>query len=134
MKKKEKDIFINTTLIKENKLTKKDIVDLIITYREIDNVIELANKNKNLKNPGSGIEYSKKIEKLEFKLQELWKFSKDAKKHRFWNTFNNCSCPKSDNKFSFDRVINDSCIFHGSLQKELKQSMNYSRPEGRSFL
>lgn len=122
---KNKEISINLNLAKEKKLNKKDILRLINTYKKLFETIELANKDKKLKTPGSGFEYATKIENLEFALQDLWKFPKDNTKHRYWNTLNSCNCPKNDNilSLSLNRIVNLDCIFHGN-KPELKNSLN----------
>ncbi len=120
---KDKEIIINLELAKKQNLKKKDIIKLIDTYKDLYQTIDLANKNKKLKKPGSGIEIALKIEQLEYKLQELWKFSKDSSKHKYWNRLSNCICPKKDNVNSLNRIINNNCIFHGK-KIELENSPN----------
>lgn len=56
----------------------------------------------------------KKLTKIEFKLQKLWGFEKDARFHRFWET-PKCQCPVLDNSDSYPyrTIINSDCPLHG---------------------
>ena len=58
---------------------------------------------------------AEQVEKIEFKLQEAWKFKKDKNLHR-WFEVPKCLCPKMDNRDMLGteyRVINESCPIHG---------------------
>ena len=54
------------------------------------------------------------ITMCEFRLQELWKFSKDARFHRFWET-PKCLCPKIDNNDNYPTgyySVSSGCPLH----------------------
>ncbi len=54
---------------------------------------------------------------VEFDLQELWKFRKDRKFHRFWNR-PQCGCPTMDNEDAYPTgyyVISGGCKIHGGV-------------------
>jgi hypothetical protein len=54
------------------------------------------------------------ITEIEFRLQELWRFPKDAKFHRFWET-PKCSCPKIDNEDAYPTghyFVSSDCPLH----------------------
>jgi hypothetical protein len=56
------------------------------------------------------------LTQLEFKLQELWGFSQDAKFHRFWDT-PKCKCAKIDNEDAYPTgyySISGNCPLHGA--------------------
>ncbi len=56
------------------------------------------------------------ITECEFELQRLWKFTRDSKFHRFWDT-PKCQCPKIDNNDWYPTghyIINQSCPLHGA--------------------
>lgn len=55
-----------------------------------------------------------KLREIEFELQGYWKFSIDAKFHRFWE-YPKCECPKLDNMDDYPHLqhINLSCPLHG---------------------
>lgn len=68
-----------------------------------------TNDNKLLKN------YDSVLTELEYKLQELWKFSKNSNYHKFWER-PKCKCPKIDNYDAYPTgyyVVNESCPLHG---------------------
>lgn len=65
---------------------------------------------------------SKKLKKLtgelteiDFKLQELFKFPRDANYHRIWE-YPKCGCPVMDNKdrYPYGHIIDAGCPLHGS--------------------
>lgn len=52
---------------------------------------------------------------IEFKLQELWGFPKDARWHKFWEV-SHCLCPKMDNNDWYPTgrcFISGNCPVHG---------------------
>ena len=58
---------------------------------------------------------AKKVEEVEFYQQELWGFTKDANKHKFW-LMPQCDCAKSDNEDAYGsgyRIYSESCPIHG---------------------
>lgn len=59
--------------------------------------------------------YAVKIRNIEFELQKLWGYSRDAKMHRFWET-PKCECPKMDNRDAYPHLqfINEKCPLHGN--------------------
>jgi hypothetical protein len=61
--------------------------------------------------------YAQNLTDLEFKLQELWGFSEDAKFHRFWWT-PKCQCAKIDNEDAYPTgyyTVNSECPLHGDV-------------------
>lgn len=60
------------------------------------------------------------LQEVEFCLQEMWKFEKDAKFHRFWE-YPKCTCPKMDNEdwYPHRQVISMDCPLHGKSPAEL---------------
>lgn len=58
----------------------------------------------------------KKLEDIEYEIQELFKFPRDKNYHRFWER-PHCACPKMDNQDNWGTghyIINQSCPLHGS--------------------
>jgi hypothetical protein len=56
------------------------------------------------------------VERLEYALQNTWKFEEDSKMHRYWNQIKGCTCPKDDNFLALGtgvRYYNSSCKWHG---------------------
>ena len=63
----------------------------------------------------------KDLERLEFALQEAWKFPQDAKMHSWWFRAPHCSCPYMDNQDMLGteyKYINGDCPLHGGAQAE----------------
>lgn len=55
------------------------------------------------------------VTQLEFNLQDLWGFERDARYHRFWER-PKCKCSKLDNSDSYPYIqyINGNCPLHGN--------------------
>jgi len=58
------------------------------------------------------------IEDLEFSLQGLWKFPRDANYHTHFLEIKDCTCGRLDNldRLGYGRVINGGCIWHGTKE------------------
>ncbi len=58
------------------------------------------------------------IEDLEFSLQCLWKFPRDANYHTHFLDIRGCTCGRLDNldRLGYGRVINGGCIWHGTKE------------------
>jgi hypothetical protein len=66
-------------------------------------------------NPKRLKELSLDLQELEFHLQDLWGFSRDARYHRFWE-YPKCTCPKLDNEDRYATgfvIVNSDCPLHG---------------------
>lgn len=65
-----------------------------------------------------GVDPVRQVVDIEYTLQGLWKFSRDAAYHIHWMDLKGCTCPKLDNVelFGFDQRVNDSkCKWHGEI-------------------
>ena len=133
---KDRSIKINSSLVKQKKindetlnkikelhLSKLKIFDEIENYKiETGNDIVILHKLAN------------KLTEIEFQLQELWGFNKDADFHRFWLT-PKCICPKMDNEENYGdiySIISDNCPLHGKYQ--LVQKVIDKKPGWRVIL
>jgi len=110
---------LNGRLARKQKISAEDIEmlkDTHIMHRLIFQAMERVNEVTKLKR------LAKMFEDLEFLQQELWKFGKDSKFHR-WFDVPKCSCPKLDNA---DRIGTDfniydlKCIIHGGKLKQIE--------------
>lgn len=56
------------------------------------------------------------IEDMEFALQGLWKFSRDANYHTHWLHISGCRCPIMMNReaFGLPKIFHKECKWHGS--------------------
>ncbi len=56
------------------------------------------------------------IEDLEYALQGLWKFPRDARYHTHWMEIKNCTCPKMDNRdpmyYGGGKITVSDCPWH----------------------
>jgi hypothetical protein len=58
---------------------------------------------------------AKKIEKIDFNLQEAWGFEKSPNFHYWWKV-PKCTCPQMDNEDAYGtkyRIIDENCPIHG---------------------
>lgn len=97
---KKQNCFENLQKIKDAHVEKLAIYNKIENTSNIKELKELANL----------------ITEIEFKLQELWKFPKNYKFHRFWET-PKCMCPKIDNEDAYPHgyyIISADCPLHGA--------------------
>ena len=62
--------------------------------------------------------FDRKVEHIEFALQDLWGFPLDKNYHKFWNR-PRCSCPKMDNEDNYPYgyyTIDCGCKLHGRIK------------------
>lgn len=54
------------------------------------------------------------VRDIEFTMQGLWGFSRDAEFHTHWLDLKGCTCPKLDNleRIPCGRITNTSCPWH----------------------
>lgn len=105
-------VILNSKLIEKQNLSEAEIDKLLITHKErmmLHKFMEIEDNVFLLR------QYDKLYTELEFKLQSLWKFNRDASKHRFWKR-PKCSCPKLDNEDRYGTnfaIYSGNCILHG---------------------
>jgi hypothetical protein len=105
--------FLNTHLIKKQKLTSKDVEGLNQLHASRLELFQEFKKAKTL-NEQEIQELVLELEDLEFNMQWVWKFNEDKNFHTWWHEVPNCSCESYMNLFGRPRVINNKCIIHGS--------------------
>jgi hypothetical protein len=91
-----------------------DNLEKIKATHEIKLMVYEAIKNE--KDPDVLKSHANHLTQLEFKLQELWGFSQNAKFHRFWDT-PKCKCAKIDNEDAYPTgyySISGNCPLHGA--------------------
>lgn len=105
--------FINMNLVRRQNIEVEDVkkIDQLQTLRRyIFDIIDDLDDVERIK------ELSEFLTELEFKLQGLWGFPKNADYHRWW-VIPKCSCPKLDNDDNIGtpwKIYDDNCIIHGS--------------------
>jgi hypothetical protein len=108
----------NLTLIK-NKGNEHNLEKLKETYIELFKIFEAM---ENTDKPIVLYRLNQKIEKLEFKMQELWGFPQNADWHRYWFMCPKCTCPQMDNYDmigSGQRYYGVNCPIHGVGMRQM---------------
>jgi hypothetical protein len=86
---------------------------------EIYDLMETTNKTNEL------AAYDKVLTQLEFRLQDLWGFDRNANFHRFWER-PKCECPQIDNSERYGTsysIVNMKCPLHGTSLEKNDRSM-----------
>ena len=129
--KKIKDVQLNPKLIARQELNQEDILKIKKLHRQkkklFSNIIRWMETNQADKIMGS----AKKLEKIEFKMQEAWKFSQDYTLHSHWFQNPACSCPKMDNLdyIGYKIIYSSECVLHKHLVDEGKSLKIHMRSE-----
>jgi hypothetical protein len=109
---------LNNRMISERGLTVDDIKQLIKLHTEKEWLYE---KMRGL-NPDNSEDLDILLSSasvctvIEFMLQDVWKFERDIRFHKFWET-PHCACPKLDNMDAWGTgyyIIENRCPIHGS--------------------
>ena len=105
-------VLLNEELAKRQKITQKQRDKLDKLYSKLAKLVKKASRDKDIKN--NGWSYTLKMEELEYKLQKNWNFPQNKLFHTWWNSFEDCTCPKMDNleRFGYDKIYNYKCPFH----------------------
>jgi len=103
---------LNQNLLKTQKVSNEQEENLHKIYKELFNLQALTLVDEHLEKYGK--DYTRRMKNIEFELQENWNFPKDELCHTWWNSFDDCVCPKMDNqeRFGFPKIINSLCPFH----------------------
>ena len=59
---------------------------------------------------------ARSVERMEYKLQEVWGFPQDASYHTYQNQLPHCTCPTMDNgerHGTTARWVSGDCLYHG---------------------
>lgn len=117
--------------VKYKKWNENYNLDLLIKNGKKDNLEKLKRvyielfktfeKMENIDNPVILYYLNEDITEIEYKLQELWGFTKDSNYHSYWFQCPKCTCPKMDNNDAIGtkyRYYDIDCIVHG--KKTLK--------------
>lgn len=101
---------LNTELLIRQGVSEESQEEMLEIYDNLDYI---------LKNPQCCVNPVDVIEKLEFRLQELWKFPQDRNYHRYWKFIKDCCCPIDDNKYSYGtpyRYVSAECPWHSKKE------------------
>jgi hypothetical protein len=114
-------IILNNKLIERQKIDEKVVEKIKSIHRKrikLFNQIEKENDSEKLKL------LAKKIDDIEYDLQDAWGFPRDNKFHSWWYRMPKCTCAKLDNQERLGcefKVINESCPLHGRKIKSEKE-------------
>ena len=84
----------NRALVFKQDLSTKDLYILDKLYRKLKKYMRTAAKIEDIDKLK---EVDKRVRKLEYKLQEAWKFKRDKSHHKYWYRVPGCTCPIYDN-------------------------------------
>jgi len=106
--------FLSPGMALKQKLTAEDLDKIKSLHIELYDLFEKMQKSKSKKKYRL---FAQEVEKIEYKLQESWKFPRDSSKHIWWYKVPHCQCPKMDNADSWgtdQRIINEQCPVHAN--------------------
>ena len=106
---------LNEALAKRQNISDEQRVNLQFLYKKLDDLIREEQLEERLSDKNVAKDYVRRMQNIEFQLQENWNFSKDPLCHTWWNSFDNCRCPKMDNneRFGHEKIHRQDCPFHG---------------------
>jgi hypothetical protein len=115
------EIYLNLYLLKSQKITSEKLKTIKSHHEARIEIFKIAydltncSEYKGLLNKEIALKIIDSIEKIEFKLQELWGFNIDIRYHTWWYKLPGCECGIIKNSKHFGtkiRYINPKCHFH----------------------
>jgi hypothetical protein len=107
--------YLSFNLALEQKITVEDLDKITALHNELQ---DLFDEMRECSDKSILPSYVKKVEDIEFRMQEAWKFNKDSNFHSWWYKAPHCECPQIDNGERFGtgyRVIDMKCPVHGGI-------------------
>lgn len=117
--KKFPGVTLNAGLVEKQGLSERDINDITKLHELKHYVFQIMDSVKGVTDDDRLIllQCVDMVEKIEYKLQQTWKFKIDRSWHN-WYEVPKCGCPKMDNRgykgVGDYRIINRDCILHGN--------------------
>jgi len=105
---------LNDALIRRQKVTDKDLRKIKKLHLKLQDLFAEMRKMSSVRKLRAQVSV---IEKIEFAMQKAWGFPINANFHTWWRAAPHCTCPASDNRYSYgtsNRVIDLSCVLHGT--------------------
>jgi len=117
--------FLNPSLALLNGLENEDLDKITALHDELQTLFD---EMKEVSDPRELPAYVDKVEDIEFRMQDAWKFKdgRDATKHSWWYRVPQCECPFTDNQEIWGtarRIISEKCPVHGALLKAKKEDL-----------
>lgn len=109
----DEGIRLNERLVLQQKLSESEVAE-ILRLHEYKLTIRAKMKALPPDNPKIKA-YAKDLERIEFLLQDAWKFERNINYHKFWEA-PHCTCPKMDNDDAYPTgyyVRHLGCPVHG---------------------
>ena len=105
---------INSDIVSEEK--HKELKELYLSmfkiFEELEEIIQ----------PQRTLLLTKKLEEIEYSMQEIFEFPQNRNFHRYWLKIPTCICPKLDNQDYYGteyRLIVEDCPVHGNRIKNI---------------
>jgi hypothetical protein len=97
-----------TFRLNPNLLTDKNAWDKLelIKSTHLNRLDICSEMEDSLSNPASLRKMFREVTELEYQLQDIWGFDRDASKH-YWNQAPHCACDF--------KILEDECIVHGTM-------------------
>lgn len=108
-----KTIHLNNFLIEKQGLSAETVSLILHAHYYMS---QLFSEMEELDAPQDLREYAKKVEELEFYMQDLWGFPRNRAYHKFWRV-PHCNCHVLDNEDAYGsgtRYYSESCPVHGT--------------------
>ncbi|MCK5538845.1 MAG: hypothetical protein KAI79_18610 [Bacteroidales bacterium] len=111
---------LNPLLIQKQKLDNKSITKIEKLHFKKNRLFNKAKKwlkKGKIKKLQKG---ARKLEKIEYQMQECWGFKQDENFHTHWLSYPGCDCPKMYNHdaYGIHRIINCKCLAHSFMCEE----------------
>ena len=109
----DEGIRLNEHLILQQKLSESEVLQILKLH---EYKLTIRAKMRALPSDNPKIKaYAKDLERVEFLLQDAWKFERNINYHKFWEA-PHCTCPKMDNDDAYPTgyyVRHLGCPVHG---------------------
>lgn len=116
-------IILNTVLIEEQQLSNDEVAEIIKLHEHRETLFARVKNLNPLKDMTRIRNLSKYLERIEFKMQEWWKFEINKDKHSWWFQIPHCQCSSVVNlsihinnisgREFLPRQVSAECLIHG---------------------
>lgn len=110
----KKTVFLNPTLIEQQQITPEGVEKIMTLHIRKLMIIDAMEACSPMTDGAKLRELADQVTKIEFELQEAWRFPRNIDYHKFWE-LPHCSCPKMDNNDNWGtpyHVYSEKCILH----------------------
>ena len=110
---------LNERMLKDNKCTDQDIVDILDWSNELERVFTHMRTLDPEKDDLYG--FALVVERIELELQKAWNFPQNKDYHSWWYQTPHCKCPVMDNQDLFGTPYRNmviGCPVHKDFKKD----------------